>query len=201
MLKFFVTKKYSIVLLFGKSVYKISFTKIGRRLLLREWQKTQDADRDTFFGDYVAKKKWCGNGIKVARLMPVKRIKETLLQNFITHGLETVLKEERVVLKNLIEYETLRLFMEKYVSIPVCETITVFLATVCVPSTSAHGDFWLPNIMIEGNHLRFIDWQNFREKGSLIFDFFHLFINEECAIRNGHWMSLIFKEFITLAIR
>ena len=91
-------------------------------------------------------------------------------------------------------------FLESYLGINITKHLSE-IRKLHVPLTGAHGDLHQENIILDKNHkLKFIDWRNYRNKNSLIYDLLHLKVRELCNEYNLSWTEIILKKHLYLLV-
>ena len=68
------------------------------------------------------------------------------------------------------------------------------LSKIFLPIGHAHGDLHLGNFLYLNNHLVIIDWGNYKEKSSFLFDYVHFYVREACRQKNKSWTEAVIDE-------
>ena len=66
------------------------------------------------------------------------------------------------------------------------------LSDLKLPKTGSHGDLHDENIILDSkNKIKFIDWRNYRENNTILYDIFHRDVRNLCNIKNISWTEAI----------
>lgn len=106
---------------------------------------------------------------------------------------EIYLKSNNIIdVNDFINYE----LIEKTLS----RDLTKFkkkLSDLKLPKTGSHGDLHDGNIILDSkNKIKFIDWRNYRENNTILYDIFHRDVRNFCNIKNISWTEAILSHEI-----
>lgn len=88
--------------------------------------------------------------------------------------------------------------LKKKLDINIYEHLNL-ISKLKVPLTGAHGDLHNDNIIFnKKKELKFIDWRNYRDRNTFIYDLLHLKIRDFCLKLNRSWTEVILDKTLDL---
>lgn len=88
--------------------------------------------------------------------------------------------------------------LNKKLDIKISEHLNL-ISKLKVPLTGAHGDLHNDNIIFnKKKELKFIDWRNYRDRNTFIYDLLHLKIRDFCLKLNRSWTEVILDKTLDL---
>ena len=89
--------------------------------------------------------------------------------------------------------------LKKKLDITISEHLNL-ISKLKVPLTGAHGDLHSENIIFNNKkELKFIDWRNYRDRNTYIYDLLHLKIRDFCLKFNKSWTEVILDKTLDLS--
>ncbi len=172
----------------GGTVWKIPITVSGYQEMRTEKKRWEQILNDTHFSKYLPRyRNFLGMQI-AQRLDKVETPDNVLIKDYFKQSFTEKDSWGPVTLDKVVAQEHLTRFMRDFM--PEHERpITDMLKKILVPLSSAHGDFYLDNILTDGYRLFLIDWVRYNVNSSRYFDLIDFLIFSE-KVGGQSWMSV-----------
>mgnify|MGYP000862481662 CR=1 FL=1 len=182
-----IIKKNSLTFKFLKTYYKFF---LNRRYCIQEIDSYNRAILNLNFTDHIHPIKKNIFGYTSEMGFNINESKKDLLNKILIEILQNT--NDTTEANSFINYD----LIEKTLS----RDLTKFkkkLSDLKLPKTGSHGDLHDGNIILDlKNKIKFIDWRNYRENNTILYDIFHRDVRNLCNIKKISWTEAILSHEI-----
>jgi len=172
----------SNVYIFPTSLKNVSWIKTGYTNLV-------EAQKNSFWNSVIIPAKRRLGVIILDRMLSV-----SVYDKVVAFELQRIRKackqKERISVIDLFDMSNISDISE-ICSIKSPDSLKRYLYNIYVTPHAAHGDYCIQNMVSDGSRVYLIDWESYRRKGTLIFDYIHFFLMEEVVNLEKRWTKVL----------
>ncbi len=174
----------------GKTVWKVPLFFTGWREAELEKNMIVAAEKDQHFVSYLPSYTYVSHISKTPIMTTVAAHpqKQHLMKEYFEKAFARSAEWQHVSLRALADLAYFIGFLSQHTSENM-EFWDELLGMLTVPGSSAHGDFNLDHVFLDGDRLRFIDWTLYSRDSSRYFDLINYWIFSQ-KIGNESWMEI-----------
>lgn len=180
-----------VLLPFGTRIYKFIPKSSSHRYYLELWGNLA-AQEDTFWRDFVVPVKPVACGFLMQRGRPATAIDQDKIKIFFASRLAELQWYPPQPVQQWLDLETIKSLAGQQSFERVVSIFENQLADLSIPTSPAHGDLHLGNIIFLNEQIRLIDWSMYRPQNSFLLDVVHFYIRQLCEQTEKSWTETIF---------